>query len=260
MKVICDTNVWYEVGSGSYAPPHGVQLVSTELSLYELVCTEVAVYDPALLQKAIMAIQNYSAEMIAIDPFYFLLKNSSPRFTELESELSKNMMRTFREMLSLDFSQGAKISEELKRKVIQESRERREEKVGYSNYLNAILPEKRKNINQKIGVDQYRKINQKEETKRLIFQWTSNYLKPRNQSIEFGEINWNSIEFFLKVTENFHKKLDTTKNMKFDPNDVTDWLNMLYVEPGSKYLTFDQRWRRLIEGDPLTSSYVFSER
>jgi len=257
MRVICDTNVWYAIAEGEFFPPIGIELVSTEFSLYELVSTEVAVHDPILLQKAIRAVHKYSSALIPVDPFYYLLTNSSERFFEWGSELTTNMVKTFNEMLNMDFSKTEKIPDDIAFKVIQESQERRDVRVKYAHYLNSILPEKRKMINRDIGKNEYLKTDQIEEVKNLVFQWTTNYLKTKNDSIEIEEINWKSIEFFLNVTENFHKKLDTTKGMKFTPNDATDWLNLLYVEPGMKYLTFDKKWRKTILEDPITKDYLF---
>ena len=75
--------------------------------------------------------------------------------------------------------------------------------------------------------------------------------------MEADYMDWNLLELFLAVTEYFFKKLETTKNMKVQQNDVTDWLNMLYVEPGDKYLTFEISWKNYILNDPRISHYYY---
>jgi hypothetical protein len=257
MKVICDTNVWYEIASGKFIPPTNIELIATKFSVYEFVTTEVAVHDVLLIQKAIKSIFDYGSGMISVDPFYYFLRNSLERFEVDESVLSKNMKRTFNEMLNMDFSKNPIIPSDIAKEVINESRERREIRVQYAKDLNSILPEKRKKINLEIGKKEYLRNDQSNIIKELVYEWTSNYLKTKNDSAEKDQLYWGSIELFLRVTENFYKKLETTKDMKFKPNDVTDWLNLLYVEPGMKYLTFEKKWRDFILVDPKTKDYLF---
>ncbi len=259
MKVICDTNVWYKIASGKFVPPPKIELVATEFSVYEFVSTEVAIHDVQLLQKAIKSIFDVGSGMISVDPFYYFLRNSLDRFDFDESVLSKNMKRTFNDLLRMDFSKNPVIPRDISIQVIRESREQRENRVQYAESMNSILPEKRKRINLKIGKEEYLKGDQSELVKDLVYKWTTNYLKTNNDAVEFDQLNWGSIELFLRATENFYKKLDTTKEMKFKPNDVTDWLNLLYVEPGMKYLTFDNRWKNLILEDPKTKDYLFHQ-
>lgn len=255
--VVCDTNVWYEIASEKFIPPPGVELVATEFSVYEFVTTEVAVHDVLLLQNAVRSLFQFCSGIISVDPFYYFLRNSLDRFDLEKSLLSKNMNRTFNEFLNMDFSENRIIPQDTALQVIKESREHREIRVQYAEFLNSILPEKRKKINLEIGKDEYLNRDQSEFIKDLVYKWTSNYLKTKNDSVGLDELNWSSIELFLNVTENFYKKLDTTKDMKFKPNDVTDWLNLLYVEPGMKYLTFEKKWRTLILDDPKTKDYLF---
>tara|TARA_R110002020_G_scaffold214594_6_gene421655 strand:+ start:683 stop:1459 length:777 start_codon:yes stop_codon:yes gene_type:complete len=257
MKVICDTNVWYEIASGKFVPPLEVELIATEFSVYEFVSTEVAVHDVLLLQKAVKSFFRFASGIISVDPFYHFLSNSLGRFDTEESLLSKNMNRTLNEFLAMDFSKKPIIPQDTAQNVIKESQEQREIRVQYAEFLNSILPEKRKKINREVGKNEYLKGDQSEIIRDLVYRCTINYLKTKNDSVSLEELNWNSIEFFLRVTENFYKKLDTTRDMKFKPNDVTDWLNLLYVRPSMKYLTFEKKWRTLILEDPKTTDYLF---
>ncbi|MEQ8906741.1 MAG: hypothetical protein RIC88_15640 [Ekhidna sp.] len=45
--------------------------------------------------------------------------------------------------------------------------------------------------------------------------------------------------------------------MKIHPNDTTDWMNMLYVEPGDLYLTFEDKWKNYIINDERISHYYY---
>jgi hypothetical protein len=62
---------------------------------------------------------------------------------------------------------------------------------------------------------------------------------------------------FLIVKEIYFKKLETTGDMKIKVNDIVDWLNLLYVSPEDKYLTFDERWRNYILNDERIKAYLF---
>lgn len=41
LRVICDTNVWYEIGEGRLSIDSNICLVATESSIYELVVTPI---------------------------------------------------------------------------------------------------------------------------------------------------------------------------------------------------------------------------
>jgi hypothetical protein len=45
--------------------------------------------------------------------------------------------------------------------------------------------------------------------------------------------------------------------MKMEVNDMSDLFNLVYVSPGMKYFTFDEKWQRLIASEPLTKNYLF---
>ncbi|MEQ9007800.1 hypothetical protein [Ekhidna sp.] len=79
----------------------------------------------------------------------------------------------------------------------------------------------------------------------------------KNDKIEYDHFNWKLVELFLSVTENFFKHLETSKGMKIHPNDTTDWMNMLYVEPGDLYLTFEDKWKNYIINDERISHYYY---
>ncbi|WP_192349032.1 hypothetical protein [Algoriphagus sp. Y33] len=103
---------------------------------------EVAVYDVSLLQNAIRSVFKFASGLFSIDPFYYFLRNSCERFDLEESVLSKNINRTFNDMLNMDFSNVQKIPEKIALQLIQESKDQREIRVQYAKYLNSILPEK----------------------------------------------------------------------------------------------------------------------
>ncbi len=256
-RIICDTNVWYWIALGKYSPPDDVKLVPTLFSLYELVTTEQAVTNPILLQNAIKAVHQYGQEIIPVNPFDFVLSKQSSRFADWDYNMIKNILKTFEEMMRIDFSKIDYIPEDLDKKVRVESKLCRKGSLDFVEYCNSLLPEIRKNINKTIGRKKHLERGQKNINKDLVIGFLNAYLSKRKQSIEHEHFNWNLIELFLIVTENYFKHLETSKEMKVHPNDTTDWLNMMYVEPGDLYLTFENKWRNYIINDSRTSDYCY---
>ena len=85
------------------------------------------------------------------------------------------------------------------------------------------------------------------------------HVKNRENQINFENFEWDQIELFITVTELYFKKAETTKGMKIKSNDAVDWLNMLYVKPGDKYLTFEKTWKNFIKTDSRICHYLYSE-
>ncbi|MEQ8906740.1 hypothetical protein [Ekhidna sp.] len=150
-RVICDTNVWYWIAMGKFIPSKNVVLVPTHFSLYELATTEQAVTYPLLVQNAIKAVYEYGTDIIPVGPFEFVLSNQSSSFSDWDISMMKKMLKTFEEMMSIDFSQIDQIPEALDAKVREESKKCRKGRTEFVAYANSLLPQIRKNINKTIG-------------------------------------------------------------------------------------------------------------
>lgn len=257
-RVICDTNVWYNIATGNFIPPTNVMLVPTQFSLYELVTTEQIATNPELVQKTIKAVNDYGRDIIPVNPFDFVLFHQSSRFSDWNTEFTINILKSFNEMLNADLSRVAELSDELMTKIRTESKKSRMDSKDFVDYGNDLLTGVRKNVKKTVGRKAHLLENRDEEMKSLIVGFLNAYLNSRHEKIEFDHMNWSYLDLFLVVTENFFKKLETTDNMKIHPNDTTDWLNMLYVQPGDKYLTFEKSWKNYIINDDRIKHYYYT--
>ena len=91
----------------------------------------------------------------------------------------------------------------------------------------------------------------------MVKSLMNHYTNKNDYKIKWDKFDWTRVELFMIVTEIYFKKLETTKGMKMKSNDMVDWLNLLYVSPDDKYLTFDDRWRNFILNDPRVKHYFY---
>lgn len=76
-----------------------------------------------------------------------------------------------------------------------------------------------------------------------IVNWTSHHL---GKSIELSSsFDWESIELFVNTFATFYQELSLS-GMKYQPNDVGDLHNLVYVRPNDKYWTKETRWLKII--------------
>lgn len=256
-QVICDTNVWYEIGSGKFKPNPTVELYPTIFSLYEIATTPLSVRHPKVIQEAIKAVFEHATEIIPVNPFDFVLSQQSSRFLNWDTTMAKDMLKTFQDMLRIDFDLVKEIPPDLATKVTEESRIARAGAEEFVNYVNTELPNIRKEINKSYGAKEHRQRSRTESVKKMTFGFLNDYLQTRGDSLQFDHIDWSEIELFISVTESYFTKLEITKGMKADINDAYDWLNLLYVQPGQYYMTFDQKWQDFIKLDPRISHYLY---
>ena len=82
-----------------------------------------------------------------------------------------------------------------------------------------------------------------ESTKRLITTMVSNSTK---REVTIDQINWDEIELFLYVTHSLHLEMEVSKR-RFQPNDLGDQYNLVYVGKDELYWTAEQRWIRVVQ-------------
>ncbi|GAJ07797.1 unnamed protein product, partial [marine sediment metagenome] len=60
-----------------------------------------------------------------------------------------------------------------------------------------------------------------------------------------NDFEWNKIELFEHTLKQYFMELETT-DMKVQPNDWYDLFQLIYVQPGDKIWTRENRWKNLI--------------
>jgi len=256
-SIICDTNVWYGFNQGNPTEiEENFTLTPTLLTLAELGTSKVIAHDLSLFQSTIKAIYNNGGAIIATDPIAYTLSQQDINYP-INLNGTKKLLEIFSKVMSLKIDEIIEIDDDLKKSLLKSFQHDRNDTVAFANFGNSKLENIRRNINTQTGKKKHIQIDSLEIIKDMVKSIFNDYLKDKNYTINWNIFNWDRIEFFLKITETFFKKLETTKGMKIKPNDGIDWFNTLYVGPEDKYLTLDGPWRKYIENDERINRYLY---
>lgn len=251
MKVICDTNIWYEL----YDNPsllnqlNHIELVLTFNSLNEFRRSYNS-KNPTLYQGVAKAIINFHDEYFYLNPFQYIKKldhgNWQPKVEHGKGILDElNKLAEMPNELVVQHVQ--QIGEDLDT-VIKESHENLEEG---NSAINDLLQSIRKSIS-KIPKDDYRQFDMKNDLIDLI-----SLLVKEDTGVEVSpRFDWTQLELFLAVTECYFKDLALSTNAKIKQNDWIDLFNLIYVNPGMKYWTRENKWIQIIKRVDL-EPYLF---
>lgn len=232
-KVICDTNIWYGIGNGTLKKSDysNDKLLLTLISIIEVGTTYnlLDMMDDA--RKAIQAMIKLNDGIIEEQPFVYLANLAG----------CKIQYDTRKEHGSiLDGTQaianGHDIQEERRSDFKKWLDEMEMPLNKFADFTNDKLLEIRTKIENK-------KEHAKEETtqgnRALIAQWTEMSTQGKGN---LNNLDWSQVELFENTMTSFFKEMELTGNMKFQPNDFFDLMNLVYVQPGDKYFTLEKRW------------------
>ncbi|MFT7898951.1 hypothetical protein VBY74_03090 [Tenacibaculum ascidiaceicola] len=255
--IICDTNVWYEMGAGKFTKPNDYDLIPTVFSLVEIASSQAMVEQPKFYQDTIKMIYDNSGPIIPENPFDYILANNFEDYPKENDKSLIQILADFGKLMNKKIDNNTEIDTKLKEQVILECKNRRGVSQDLANIGNEDLIELRSNINKGLGKKEHLKIDTTEINKEMLKSFLNNYVMEKNYKIQWEGFDWGKIELFMIVTEIYFKKLETTKDMKIKTNDIIDWFNLLYVSPDDKYLTFDKRWKNYIVNDNRINHYLF---
>lgn len=263
-QVICDTNIWYNLGSGTILPPVALPLIATWSNVIELAYAHPKNkidFDVKKWKQAAKAILRHSSRIIELDPFEFATKRLFPDYSsfhprdlrsvltvisETENPLTDSIYLKNRKL----FDSFISIKEDFVSKLLQFKSEARSEFIKSS-----VLKEAFKK-NQK----DYFKIR----TADILFDVDA-YLSERNETIIFDnqtdiQESLRKVEqefnFYINVKQRFLHNLTLMKSMSVQPNDFIDLTNLMYVDTESYYATLENRWLTLIREAKQTSKLI----
>lgn len=256
-EIICDTNVWFGFNQDKPTEVDSTEVLTpTILTLNELATSNVIVHDPKMFQKTIKAIYDHGGPIIQYDPIDYVLNRLDPDYP-LQDRGIKELLNRFSKLLSVEIDYSKIDDEVLKNDILEKCKIGRESSNAFAEYANSHIEKIRKNINTGIGKKKHLEIDARDIIKEMVQSIFNDHVKKLNYNIDWENFDWNQIELFMRITETFFKKVETTKGMKIKPNDAVDWLNILYVNPQNKYLTFEGSWRRYIEMDEKIKHYLY---
>lgn len=253
-KVICDTNIWYNLGNGTILPPIAIPLIATWSNVIELAYAHPKNkidFDINKWKQAAQAILKHSTGIIELDPFEFATKRLFPDYSSFNQRDLKSVLTIISETRNplaesiyiknqRLFDSFISIKADFVSKLLQFKSEARPEFVKSSALKEAFKK------NQK----DYFKIRSAD----ILFDVDA-YLSKKNKTIVFDnhtdiQENLKRVErefsFYVHVKQRFLHNLTLMKSMSVQPNDFIDLTNLMYVDNESYYATLENRWSTLI--------------
>ncbi len=254
MKIICDTNIWYDIASGkaSKAGLSKVELYSTYVNLFELAKTQNLVKDWPIVKKAVKALHDNSKGIYEMNPIEFIIKKQFPEY-DCQDMTYKQILKGFEELMDRD--ENVPIEKEVLEKMQNSIDEFALASQKAADSLNAKLPEIREKIKSTIGKKEHRKII----SFPLLYEVINVFVGQHTNgavTLDISSYPWQEVDLFVRTWDNYFKELEVSGNQKFQPNDWQDIFAMVYVTPDYKYTTSEEKWIRLIESDPKTKGYL----
>jgi len=257
--IICDTNIWYDLGEGRISYPRE-PLVCTYTSIREIGCKK----DIRKARRAISAINEFASVFYFEDAFSMMLRKLG--FTS-QMNLPSGKMRVWEQLKSiLNLTEDQiteidnKIKEDLKADHFIESPLFLDAKKA-TEEVNDLLTQVKANI-KKNKLKSYRLTEDTtEQTKQLMVSCLNCYLEEKRMdpiNIEPSNSKWSTLELIVEAWSDFCKKLELNKNnKKITLNDFSDLWNMAYVGSSDLYWTVDTEWPQIMKANPKLNKYLF---
>lgn len=238
MEIVCDTNIWYNLGSGAINPktlnPEH-KFVATFISIDEVVTTTKLLHLEDYTRKAIQCIFRFSrSHAIFEPPLVFLKILDDPGFSYNIVKNHEDILRTT-ELIAKGFS----ISNEKEAEFIAYVEERKSNLKDIANSFNAAAKEAKTRIKNKA---KHRNENSIPINRKFISHLVAEQTNSTGLSQSF---DWQQVSLFENTLKLFLNELETGASA-FTPNDFNDLFLLVYVNPTRKYWTNENKWKNLI--------------
>jgi hypothetical protein len=249
MKIICDTNIWYEFAK---TPPNEKlyvenDLISTFISIDELSKTYNILKNLDLVKETTRAIFNYSEKRrnaIYDPPLVYLKKLSDPNFVYDTYNKHKASF-----LFTEKIAQGVILTDQDKI-IIEKYCQEREEKI---KLFTDIFNERATVIKAKIkNKKKHREAFSWELNKEFINFLVASYTNTEGLDNNF---DWSQITLFQKVLKIYFNDLELGAR-KMQINDVNDLFLLMYVKPNDKFWTKENKWIKYIKAASL-DEYIY---
>ena len=257
--VICDTNIWYDLGEGiiSFNQSDEYELCCTHLSLYELIHTERLKEDHIKVSLACKAVLAYSKRFIQEPPLVYLTNLLQP----VDKKISNSNFLGAIEYLASGQLLDEDVMNELDKHIA--SYKNTLQKSFISPLFDEIGVMRTIFAENKSIILKYKEgIKREDKWKRRIEVLKSKIIKEISPAYPISETNfneafWKKIQFYMRSRIAYSEKLKLDKTMKPEPNDAVDLVNLIYVDADSLYWTNDKRWKNIIK-EAMLGNYLFN--
>jgi hypothetical protein len=245
MNIICDTNIWYEIGNNQFELgniPNENNLIAVFNSIDEFTKTSNLVKNEIYTRNAIQAMFKFSDKHAIFEPpLIHLLKLDNPKI-KYDIRKMQNFIIEFTEKIA----NGYKITDTLAFKEY--CIERDKNFIDLTEYTNSISNKIKQNIK---NIKQHRKTESMPIIRDLISKIVS------YQSIKLSEdFDWTKIELLTNTLRVYFTKLETGA-IKAVKNDWYDIFILAYVQQSDKIWTKDTKLISLIK-EANMEKYLFN--
>lgn len=254
MNIVCDTMIWYDIANKyiSESEMSCLKLNGTFINLFELSTTPNLLKKLPLVQNAVEALHKYHNGIFEINPFEYIILKQHKDYVCIDNRY-KSILNSFETLMRADVSLSIEDENYLKMKISIDSQKANLQNATDS--INEFLPSIRENIKNTTGKAEHAEIDSIPIIKKLINQMAIQFSKGKIE-LNIDTYPWEEIELFLVVFDNFFKELELRGNGKIQPNDWSDFINMVYVGKGDKYSTNEKKWKRIISDDKRIAHYL----
>lgn len=247
MKIIADTNIWYQLGNEKGKSEFAAELPihPTFLNIIELSVTPNLIKHQEYVRSAIQKIFHYSDKVIYQPPYVYIANLFQPFEYDVQKELGDYLEFTSQ------FASGLVLEQDKLEEFREWTIKKRAQFEGAANYTNSLAETIQGNIE-----------NKRSHLKKDTITLTAGFINHLVETTTKGDVslegrNLKSIELLTKTVDSYFKKLETT-NMKMEGNDWFDFSSLAYVQPGDQFWTHDRRWKNLII-EAGCEHYLFKE-
>jgi hypothetical protein len=255
MEIICDTNIWYNLGNGTLKNDQltKTSLVATFYNFEELITSPNISTDFQKVRSAAKAIVNHSSKQMLENAFLYMARIIDPLFED--KRYSYNLgVRNWGEIRSIA---ALDDSFQLTPEFIKEYQKNIQNRIGQGETVATIenqFAQSVKSHSKKLWKERPEKYY-KERFRGILLE-LNDYLKMfSDDKINLQNKNIKNFELFLTAFLQLSRNAEIAK-WKIQPNDTYDLYNLIYVKPGDKYFTMEKRWINLITEVGL-SHYLF---
>lgn len=236
MKVICDTNIWFNISNGQIdisSLNHNNKLISSYNNIDELAMNQSLISDTSHVVNAIQSVFKYSSYTIIDSPFFYLKKLSNPTYiydTSIDVEPMLNFIK--------EIANGETILPEKEQAFKAMSEARKERLQLAADAMNEKAQEIKLNLQ---GHKLLKRSDRIPDIRNLISEYVSMQCEdglPTN-------FEWAQIELFENTMLDFYLKMEKGI-ITLKRNDWYDMFLLAYVKPGDKIWTRENRWKNII--------------
>jgi hypothetical protein len=257
IPLICDINIWYGLANKSINPEklRNYHLVGTGINISEFASTPNLINNLKSVVEAARAMQKYHY-IIFKSNFY---DHMIARFVEdFEPDDSTNEMLLENLLLLTKIDPESDISQKNINNATKQISVIIDKKNKIAKDFNTRIPEIRQIIKDTGGKKEHREKDFTISHKRFFLSMISNYSKQfynEDFRISVEDESWRNLDFFIRAWDEYFRTMELQQGMKLHGNDFADLFNLVYVQPGWKYTTMENKWKALFKQDSLLSGY-----